>query len=182
MQKFVEIDNAAFAAELGATQQPAINDHRSPKRKASWDEELVPWGGETPTSRARTDGDPSLELSQEVKDAVDPHFAISTDRVRRLTPPPVPAPRNTKGGKMFGSIDEHTVVEIMNPEEHDNGGDILDQPEMVERSHLSPVARAFKPMTNIVTINLSERGEDELMGDVDGDAEQVGFGRDAAMM
>jgi hypothetical protein len=83
---------------------------------------------------------------------------------------------------MFGSIDEHTVVEIANPEEGHAGDNISDQPEMAERSHLSPVARAFKPMTNIVTINLSERGEDELMGDVDEDAERVEFEGDVTMM
>ncbi|KAI9772978.1 MAG: hypothetical protein M1840_008860 [Geoglossum simile] len=182
LEKFTEIDNAAFATELGHTQQLATNNHRSPKRKASWDEEeLAPWGGETPTSRARTDGDPSSEPSQ-VNDAVDPHFAAPTDRVRRLTPPPVPAPRNTNGGNMFGSIDEHTVVGIANLEENYAGSNISDQPEMSERSHLSPVARAFKPMTNVVTINLPERGEDELMGDVDEDAERVEFGRDVTMM
>ncbi|KAI9786826.1 MAG: hypothetical protein M1839_005057 [Geoglossum umbratile] len=180
LEKFVEIDNAAFAAELGSTQQPAANNHRSPKRKASWgDEELVPWGGETPTSRARTNGDPLSELSQ-AKDAVDPNFTAPTDRVRRLTPPLVPAPRNTKGGKMFGSIDEHTVAETVNREEHDASNNTSDQPEMTERSHLSPVARAFKP--NIVTINLSERSEDEPMGDADGEVEQVGFEGDVVMM
>jgi hypothetical protein len=175
------MDNAAFAAELGSAQQPATSDHRSPKRKASRsEEEMIPWGGEAPTSRARTDAEPS-ELSQEVKDPADPHFAIPTDRVRRLTPPPLPASRDAKGSQPFGSIDEHTVVEIVNPQEHDIS-DISEQPEMTERSHLSPVARAFKPMANIVTINLSERSEDELMGDVDGDAERVEFAQDVTMM
>ncbi|KAH0562569.1 hypothetical protein GP486_002753 [Trichoglossum hirsutum] len=182
LEKFVEIDNAAFAAELGASQQPATSDHRSPKRKASWgEEEMTPWGGETPTSRARTGGEPSSELTQEVKDADDPHFAIPTDRAQRHSPPPLPAPRNTKGGKLFGSIDEHAVVEVVNPQEHDNGY-TSEQPEMTERSHLSPVARAFKPVTNIVTINLSERGGDGLMGDIDGNAERVEFAQDVTMM
>ncbi|KAH0538601.1 hypothetical protein FGG08_004802 [Glutinoglossum americanum] len=178
LEKFVEIDNAAFAAELGSAQQPATSDHRSPKRKASWnEEEMVPWGGETP-SRARADGEPSPELHQDVKDAVDTHFAMSTDRVHGHTTPPLPTLSNTRGGTLFSSIDE---VEIASPQEHDNGG-TSEQPEMTERSHLSPVARAFKPMTNIVTINLSERGEDDLMGDVDGDAERVEFTRDVTMM